>query len=156
MPGDIPLYLKASNIRRLKLKNRFIAVLLASVLLIIVAATGCTSYATSEQVAALQNQVNSLSNSLNSTQQQLSSTQQQLSSTQQQLNTAQQSLSQAQTKLQQQSTYTTSAQPVYQPSVVYQTYPYGYQGYSYYGYRSYPYGYQGYPYYGYRYYPYGY
>ena len=97
------------------MKIKVLLGLLTLMLLTMVAATGCSSYVSSDQVMSLQNQVNSLSNSLNSTQQQLASTQQQL-------NSAQQSLAQAQS--QQQNTYTTSAQPVYQPPVIYQTYPY--------------------------------
>ncbi|MCX6006386.1 MAG: hypothetical protein NTZ34_03885, partial [Chloroflexi bacterium] len=100
------------------MKIKVLIGLLTLVLLTMAAATGCSSYVSSEQVQSLQNQVNSLSTSLNSTQQQLASTQQQL-------NTAQQSLSQAQS--QQQKTYTTYAQPeaVYQPAVIYRTYSYG-------------------------------
>lgn len=106
------------------MKNKFLIALPTLILLTIVTAAGCSSsYATSEQVAALQNQVNSLNSSLNSTQQQLTSTQQQLVS-------AQQSLSQAQSQLQQQKTQVTSVQPmpvyrpVYQPTIIYRTYPY--------------------------------
>jgi len=113
------------------MKNKRLIVLLTLALLTIVAATSCTSYATTEQVQALQNQVNSLGSQLNSNQQQLVATQQQLASTQQQLASAQQSLSQAQSQLQQQNTYSTSAQPVYQPNMIYQTYPYLYRSYTY-------------------------
>ena len=106
------------------MKIKVLIGLLTLVLLTITAATGCSSYVSSEQVQSLQNQVNSLSSSL-------TSTQQQLASTQQQLNTAQQSISQAQSQ-QQQKTYTTYAQPgtVYQPTVIYRTYPYGTPWYS--------------------------
>jgi peptidoglycan hydrolase CwlO-like protein len=106
------------------MKIKVLIGLLALVLLTVATASGCSSYASSDQVQSLQNQVNSLSNSLNSTQQQLASTQQQLTSTQQQLNSAQQSLAQAQAQSQQQqNTYTTSAQPVYPPTIIYRTYP---------------------------------
>ena len=124
------------------MKIKSLVILPALALLVMLTATGCTSYATSEQVQGLQGQVNSLGNSLNSTQQQLATSQQQLSSTQQQLNTAQQALSAAQSK-QQQSTYVTSAQPVYQPTGIYGTYPYGYGSYPY-AYGGYPYGYRDY------------
>ncbi len=98
------------------MKIKVLIGLLALVLLTVAAASGCSSYVSSDQVQSLQNQVNSLSNSLNSTQQQLASTQQQLNSTQQ-------SLAQAQAQSQQQqNTYTTSAQPVYPPTVIYRTY----------------------------------
>jgi TolA-binding protein len=97
------------------MKIKVIIGLLALVLLTVAAFTGCSSYASSDQVLSLQNQVNSLSTSLNSTQQQLASTQQQL-------NSAQQSL--AQNQSQQQNTYTTSAQPIRPPAVIYRTYPY--------------------------------
>ena len=107
------------------MKNKFFIVILPLMLLIIMTAGGCgPSYATSEQVVALQSQVNTLSNSLNSTQQQLAATQRQLTSTQQQLDSVQQSLTQAQSQLQQQRTYVTSAQPLYQPNIIYRTYPY--------------------------------
>jgi predicted PurR-regulated permease PerM len=99
------------------MKTKVLIGLLALVLLVVAAATGCASYASGDQVQSLQNQVNSLSNSLNSTQQQLASAQQQLNSTQQ-------SLAQAQSQQQQQSTYTTSAQPVYPPAIIHRTYPY--------------------------------
>lgn len=106
------------------MKIKVFVVLTTFVLLTAATATSCSpSYATSEQVQALQNQVNSLTRALNSTQQQLASTQQQLAATQQQLNSAQQSLSQVQSR-QQQNTYVTSAQPVYQPNVIYRSYPY--------------------------------
>jgi len=95
------------------MKIKVLIGLLTLVPLTMVAATGCSSYVSSDQVMSLQNQVNSLSNSLNSTQQQLASTQQQL-------NAAQQSLAQAQS--QQQNTYTTSAQPVYSPTITHRTY----------------------------------
>jgi septal ring factor EnvC (AmiA/AmiB activator) len=99
------------------MKIKVLIGLLALVLLTVAAASGCSSYVSSDQVQSLQNQVNSLSNSLNSTQQQLASTQQQLNSTQQ-------SLAQAQAQSQQQqNTYTTSAQPMYPPTIIYRTYP---------------------------------
>jgi hypothetical protein len=103
--------------------NKFLIIPLALVLLIAVAATGCSSGVTNEQYMSLQSQVNSLNNSLTSTQQQLSSTQQQLAA-------AQQSLTQAQSQ-QQLKTYTTYSQPepVYQPTIIYRTYPYVYQPY---------------------------
>jgi outer membrane murein-binding lipoprotein Lpp len=100
------------------MKIKVLIGLLTLVLLTMTAATGCGSYVSGEQVQSLQNQVNS--------------TQQQLASTQQQLNAAQQSLSQAQSQ-QQQKTYVTYAQPetVYQPTVIYRTYPYGTPWYQY-------------------------
>ena len=111
------------------MKNKFLFILLAGMLVTIATVTGCSSsYATSDQVMTLQNQVNSLNNSLNSTQQDLASTQQQLQ-------TAQQSLSQAQSNQQQQNTYTTYAQPrvLYQPAyqapIIVRTYPYVTQWY---------------------------
>ena len=117
------------------MKNKILIVLLPLMLLIIVMGAGCApSYATSEQVAALQNQVNTLNASLNSTQQQLASTQRQLTSTQQQLDSVQQSLTQAQTQLQQQKTYATSSQPVYQSGIIYRSYPYITPWYQYPGY----------------------
>ena len=107
------------------MKSKFAIGLLALVLIATVAATGCsTSGVTNEQYMTLQSQVNTLNSSLTSTQQQLSTTQQQLSA-------AQQSLSQAQSQAQQPQTFVTSAQPepVYQPTVIYQTYPYMYRYY---------------------------
>jgi len=107
------------------MKNKLVIATLSLVLLTAVMSAGCVSTGiSSEQYMALQGQVNSLNNSLNSTQQQLSSTQQQL-------NTTQQSLSEAQSKLQQ-NTYVTSAQPAYQPTVIYyRTYSYGTPWYQY-------------------------
>lgn len=115
------------------MKITITAALLTLALIAVASHTGCSSYVTSDQVAGLQNQVNSLSSSL-------TSTQQQLASTQQQLNSAQQSLSEAQAKLQQQqqqTTYTTSAQPGYQSTVIYRTYSAVYP-YRYYYYSGYP------------------
>ena len=114
------------------MKKTAIIAVLSVVLLMTVMSAGCISTGiSSEQYMALQGQVNSLNNSLNSTQQQLSSTQQQL-------NTTQQSLAEAQAKLRQQNTYVTSAQPAYQPTVIYyRTYSYGTPWYNY-PYRSYP------------------
>ncbi|MDD5398715.1 MAG: hypothetical protein PHU70_06495 [Dehalococcoidia bacterium] len=102
------------------MKKKAIIAVMSLVLLMTMLSAGCISTGiSSEQYMALQGQVNSLNNSLNSTQQQLSSTQQQL-------NTTQQSLAEAQSKLQQQNTYVTSAQPAYQPTVIYyRTYSYG-------------------------------
>ncbi len=113
------------------MKKKVIITVLSAVLLMAVMSAGCISTGiSSEQYMALQGQVNSLNNSLNSTQQQLSSTQQQL-------NTTQQSLAEAQSKLQQQNTYVTSAQPAYQPTVIYyRTYSYGTPWYG--TYHSYP------------------
>jgi len=114
------------------MKKKVIITVMSLVLLMTVLSAGCISTGiSSEQYMALQGQVNSLNNSLNSTQQQLSSTQQQL-------NTTQQSLAEAQSKLQQQNTYVTTAQPAYQPTVIYyRTYSYGTPWYNY-PYRSYP------------------
>jgi len=114
------------------MKKTAIIAVLSVVLLMTVISAGCISTGiSSEQYMALQGQVNSLNNSLNSTQQQLSSTQQQL-------NTAQQSLAEAQSKLQQQNTYVTTAQPAYQPTVIYyRTYSYGTPWYNY-PYHPYP------------------
>ena len=105
------------------MRTRVVIVLLSLVLLISLTATGCTSsYATDEQVQALQNQLQALQNQLqtlqdqlNSLTSQLDSTQQQLALTQQQLDSTQQQLSEAQSELQQQQSTST---------VIYRTYPY--------------------------------
>jgi len=136
--------------------KRILIVSLAVTLMALVVAAGCSSSsATDAQMMQLQNQVNSLGNSLDSTQQELSATQQQLATTQQNLETTKQALTEAQSKQQQQSTTVTYTKPgsvylpvyrsVYQPSVIYRTYPYVYQTYPYY-YRTYPYTTPWYPY----------
>ena len=94
------------------MKVKVVTGVLATVLLVVLLAAGCTSsYATSDQVMSLQSQVNSLSSQLNTAQQQLASSQQQLTS-------AQQALTQAQSSASQQNTYTTYAQPAY-PRIIY-------------------------------------